>query len=110
MANANKEEKEVKVLLSFIEAYCNGKHLEVAKVSFGYDEKKTLLCEECKSLSEYAIQRRLKCPKKPKPLCKKCQTKCYSKKYKATIKEVMRFSGKYFMKRGRIDYIWHYFF
>ena len=67
------------------------------------------LCNDCLDLAKYAIKRREFCPKDPKPACKKCSTPCYVPKYKEKIRKVMRFSGMYYIKKGRLDYIYKYF-
>ena len=44
------------------------------------------------------------------PMCKKCETHCYAPGYRERIREVMRFSGLYMVKHGRLDLMFHYFF
>jgi hypothetical protein len=51
---------------------------------------------------------RIKCPHDPKPMCKKCVTQCYHGEYKTKIREVMKFSGMYLVKHGRLDLLYHY--
>jgi predicted amidophosphoribosyltransferase len=92
--------KDAKLLKSFIETYCHKKH------SF----KKGELCTDCNNLLEYALKRDEKCLLDPKPKCKNCKTHCYKPEMRRKIKEVMKFSGIFFIKRGRLDYIFHYFF
>jgi hypothetical protein len=59
----------------------------------------------------YAVARRIKCPlEAEKPTCKHCRIHCYSKVNLDKVKEIMAYSGKKLMLRGRLDYIWHYFF
>jgi hypothetical protein len=41
-------------------------------------------------------------------MCKKCHTQCYNRNYREKVREVMRFSGPYLIKRGRLDLIYHY--
>ena len=41
-------------------------------------------------------------------MCKKCETQCYHGDYKAKIREVMKFSGMYMIKHGRVDMLYHY--
>lgn len=93
-------EKNRKVLEAFIQVYCCKKH----------GSKKGDLCDECNDLYEYACGRVKRCPYDPKPKCKQCPTHCYKPEYRTKIKEVMRFSGMYFVKRGRIDWLIFYFF
>jgi hypothetical protein len=41
-------------------------------------------------------------------MCRKCPTQCYTRRYKERVREVMRFSGPYLIKRGRVDLLYHY--
>lgn len=93
-------EQNQKTLRAFIEVYCRHNH----------GMPKGLLCEECRDLLDYAHTRVAKCPYDPKPKCKDCPTHCYKPSYRQKIKEVMRFSGMHFIKRGRIDWLFKYFF
>jgi hypothetical protein len=81
-----------------VEVYC--KHHDGANGS---------LCGDCEDLLEYARERLEKCPYDPKPKCKDCETHCYRPKYREKIREVMRFSGMHFARRGRIDWMVRYF-
>ncbi len=109
----NKIDKDIKLLLDFIKVYCKKNHQNRQKnlvknvLIDHYGEN--YLCDECNELAVYAAKRREKCPKDPKPACKNCDTKCYSSKYSQKIREVMKFSGIYLIKRGRLDYLYHYF-
>lgn len=93
-------EKNRKVLEAFIQVYCRKKH----------GAAQGELCPECGDLYQYACKRVQYCPYDPKPKCKQCPTHCYKPEYREKIKEVMRFSGMYFVKRGRIDWLIYYFF
>ncbi|MGI6455888.1 MAG: nitrous oxide-stimulated promoter family protein [bacterium] len=93
-------EKSQKILRSFILVYCQKHH----------HTKNDTLCTECQDLLEYACRRVSRCPYDPKPKCKECPTHCYKPEYRQKIKEVMRFSGMYYVKRGRIDWLFKYFF
>ena len=88
-----------KVLRRFIAVYCMAHH--------GKDRES--LCPPCHALLEYALERLRRCPYDPKPRCKACPTHCYKPEYRARIREVMRFSGTYFVKRGRLDWLIRYF-
>lgn len=102
----NKLEKDLKILLKFIETNCKCNHENQLTVII---ENNTLqLCQECLELSNYAVKRRKNCPKNPKPSCKNCDTHCYAAKYRNKIKKVMKFSGIYYAKRGKLYYLWHY--
>jgi hypothetical protein len=91
--------REEKVLYRFISVFCRAHH--------GTDGK--VLCEQCRDLLAYALNRLHRCPYDPKPKCKACPTHCYNPEYRARIKKVMRFSGMYFIKRGRLDWLVRYF-
>ncbi|GFO58912.1 hypothetical protein GMST_12370 [Geomonas silvestris] len=97
---ARKEHNDIKVLKAFIGTYCRGKH----------GSAKGELCPECTGFLAYAELRRRKCPLDPKPACKHCPIHCYSKERRALIREVMSYSGRRLMLRGRLDLVWHYFF
>lgn len=88
-----------KILSAFIGVYCRKHHAGT----------KDILCEDCKGLLNYALERLSKCPYDPKPKCKVCPTHCYKPEYRRKIKEVMRFSGMYYIKRGRVDWLIRYF-
>lgn len=95
-----KENKDIKVIAGFVGVYCRGKH----------GTRKRELCRECAELLAYAEQKRRKCPLDPKPACKHCPIHCYAKEQRNRIREVMAYSGKRLLLRGRLDLLWHYFF
>ena len=82
----------------FIGVYCVKKH--------GADG--VSLCVECAALRDYAFEKLDKCPFDPKPKCKECTVHCYAEPYRGKMKEVMKFSGIYFVKRGRLDWLFKY--
>ncbi len=113
----DKIEKEIIVLGDFINIYCRRNHRIKDKSAFTFKnfdsavfKKEPLLCEDCTRLLSHGIVMRLKCPYDPKPMCKKCPTHCYKPFYREKIREVMRFSGSYLIKHGRLDLIFHYYF
>ena len=91
-------DRDITILRKFTEVYCQAHH--GAKIG---------LCDECTELVEYGRKRLEKCPYEPKPKCKKCPTHCYESDKRAKVKEIMKFSGIYFVKRGRIDWLIKYF-
>jgi hypothetical protein len=95
---ARRMELERRVLRSFIRVYCRNHHGTANE-----------LCADCADLQEYALKRLERCPYDPKPKCKKCPTHCYRPDYRRRIKEVMKFSGIYYVKRGRLDWLVRYF-
>lgn len=109
--------KELKVLLEFVRLFCRAKHADASGAPIDLPAElassfsmPVSLCPECAALVEHAIQKRRKCPLDPKPSCKHCKIHCYSKEYRARIREIMGYSGKRMILRGRLDYLWHYFF
>ena len=111
-----KEKKDIQVLIRFVHIFCRENHGEDSKRPFSppFEEVTPLidrgirLCESCSELLAYGIRKRFRCPHNPKPLCKKCETQCYSRNYRERVREVMRFSGPYLVKRGRLDLLYHY--
>lgn len=103
-----KKDKDIKIVLDFIKIYCDHNHQKEEKEYI--EEYKASLCSQCKELAQYAVKRRSLCPKDPKPACKKCDTPCYGPQYKEKIRKVMKFSGIHVIKKGRLDYLFHYFF
>jgi len=109
------QKKDLKVLLNFVRIFCGLHHASRAEIHLPSDlavmfRKGLLLCPDCRALMEYALKKRRKCPLDPKPSCKQCHVHCYSREYRARIREIMAFSGKRMVMRGRLDYLWHYLF
>jgi hypothetical protein len=114
-----KKAKDLKVLAGFVGIYCRENHgsrgrseLPVRDARLGgvLGGRRPVLCEECRRLLEHGIAKLLLCPYDPKPMCKKCPTHCYAPGYRERIREVMRFSGLYLVKHGRLDLLVHYYF
>lgn len=108
--------KDVQVLARFIELYCRAHHDRETTGRVAIDEILCqvkgiggTLCPDCAELLEHGIKKRALCPLDPKPACKNCHIHCYSKEYRQKIREIMAFSGKRMILRGRLDYLWHYF-
>lgn len=113
---SKKEKMDIRTLIRFVDIFCREHHNgERNPFSFRlYDlkeiEKKEIsLCPDCAKLLNYGLAMRLKCPHDPKPMCKKCETQCYKGEYKEKIREIMKFSGMYMIKHGRVDLLYHYF-
>ncbi len=108
------QQKDLKVLINFVRLYCALQHTDQTEAALpdldGICRKGLRVCTECRELVEYALKKRRNCPLDPKPSCKQCRIHCYSKEYRARIREIMAFSGKRMIMRGRLDYIWHYLF
>ena len=92
-------DRQLTVLRRFVAVYCKNHH----------NSERETPCEECRDLLEYARVRLERCPYDPKPKCKDCTTHCYKPEYRQRIKAVMRFSGMYYVKRGRLDWMVRYF-
>lgn len=116
-ALTRREVKDLKVLLQFTAVYCRAHHEgERAPVDAGRDVYRPLplrrhpVCADCREFLLYAFERRLHCPLEEKPSCKHCQVHCYRPGHRDKVREVMRFSGQYLIRRGRLDLLWRYFF
>ncbi len=97
--NKDCNQRELATLGNFIGVYCRKKH----------DTNGDGLCAECFDLLQYATERLDRCPMDPKPKCKNCPVHCYKDQYRQQIREVMKFSGIYYVKRGRLDWLVKYF-
>jgi hypothetical protein len=107
------QKKELQLLMSFVKIYCRAKHRDrpMGKAEvIGLYGREPGLCGECAGLLEHALEKRRRCPLEPKPSCKNCHIHCYAREYRARIREVMSFSGRRMILRGRLDYLWHYLF
>lgn len=115
VALTSKEKSDIKTLMQFVEIYCRENHstektsFTISKMNLKTIRKKSLLlCPECTKLLRYGLTMRLRCPHNPKPMCKKCITQCYKGEYRLKIREIMKFSGIYLVKHGRLDLLFHY--
>jgi hypothetical protein len=113
-----KKSKDVKILSNFISIFCRENHSDEAKGIFpikdmrvhnSLGKKDLILCQDCQKLLSHGIAKLLLCPYDPKPMCKKCETHCYAPGYRERVREVMRFSGLYLVKHGRLDLLVHYY-
>jgi hypothetical protein len=112
---SEEEKADIRTLMKFVAIFCREHHkAERAPFSFRnfdikeIEEKEIFVCPDCARLLTYGLTMRLKCSHDPKPICKKCETQCYHGDYKAKIREVMKFSGMYLVKHGRVDMLYHY--
>lgn len=75
--------RELKTVQAMIRIYCQAHHHSTNE-----------LCEQCRTLSDYAERRLAHCPfQEDKTTCGKCTVHCYKPNMRAQIVEVMRFSG-----------------
>lgn len=107
------QKKDIRLIGTFVEVYCKGRHGEVERhphpLPGGLGSRQ--LCRECAEFMAYAVARRLKCPlEEEKPTCKRCRIHCYAKPQREKVREIMAYSGRKLIMRGRIDYLWHYLF
>jgi hypothetical protein len=110
--------RDIKTLITFICVYCRQNHSAEAKVPAQLKEtdlealagEPVVLCEACRKLLVHAVVKRIHCPMNPKPQCKHCPVHCYHPTYRAKIRDVMRFSGRWLVMRGRLHYLLHLLF
>ncbi len=115
----HKKNKDIRVLSDFVAIFCRENHPAEAKEVFPIKDarlhqalgtKELVLCHDCGKLLSHGIAKLLLCPYDPKPMCKKCETHCYAPGYRERVREVMKFSGRYLIKHGRLDLMIHYLF
>jgi hypothetical protein len=108
-----RQKSDIGLIGKFVEVYCAGKHgaAERASLTLPAGLGARQICPECATFLEYAITKRLKCPlEAEKPSCKHCRVHCYDKLRREKVREIMSYAGRRLMMRGRLDYVWHYFF
>ena len=110
-----KKRKDIHVLANFVNIYCRENHRETAKQAFHIADDelqaklhRLSLCSDCSRLLEHGIAKLSLCQYDPKPSCRKCKTHCYAPGYRDKVRSVMRFSGMYLIKHGRMDLLMHY--
>lgn len=111
-----KEIRDLRVLVQFTSVYCGDHHAAPDSADppyaeeLGFNPGRFPVCAECRDFLTYAFERRVRCPLDPKPTCKECTIHCYRKGHRERVREIMRYSGKKLILRGRLDLLWHYFF
>jgi hypothetical protein len=112
-----RERKDLEVLALFTSVYCrahqHGSRSPLQATDPGLQAlslHKAPVCPACAEFLAYAFERRLRCPLEEKPACKHCPMHCYKPDYRDKVRDIMRFSGKHLLRRGRLDLLWHYFF
>lgn len=79
---SRKLQHERRIVADMIALYCRKKHSTKE------------LCDDCRTLAEYADCRTLACPKMAeKTFCSQCKSHCYRQDMRERIREVMRFAG-----------------
>ncbi len=75
--------EERRVALEMIGLYCRGK-----------EGHRGPLCDSCRELAAYAMQRLSRCKFAPdKPTCRKCPVHCYRPDMRERMRAVMRYAG-----------------
>lgn len=91
-------QREAEILRKFVLTFCRTSHRSGRN-----------LCSECSELLDYALVRLDRCPYDPKPICRRCPTHCYEPAMREKMRQVMRFSGLHFVRRGRLDWLIKYY-
>ena len=107
------QKNDIRLLGKFVEVYCQGNHPDKPKEPVLLPEQlgSRTLCPECGTFLRYAITKRLKCPlEAEKPTCKHCRIHCYAQEHRDKVRKIMAYAGKRLLLKGRLDYLWHYFF
>lgn len=95
-----KRRKEQRVVEEMIKLYCSKNHPS-------YKESNTM-CQECRTLSDYAKQRSKHCPfMEQKTFCANCKVHCYKPEMREQIRKVMRFSGPRIILYHPVMAVWH---
>lgn len=87
--------KQSEILINFLQIYCTNKHEAQEQISINesFIYQDATLCQQCKSLLFYALQRLKACPHDPKPKCRKCKNPCYEPKAYKQMAKIMLYSG-----------------
>lgn len=92
-----KIEHEKIMVERMIRLYCRGR------------EGNRTLCADCREVLDYAHRRLDMCRYgEAKPACKNCPTHCYTPRYRAKIREIMRYSGPRMLLRDPVGAIRHW--
>lgn len=104
--------KDLQVIARFTEVWCGGhQHTGRQPVVLPGGGRSFALCPTCAEFVAYAVNKRLNCPlKADKPRCKRCRIHCYAPQQREMVRQIMAWSGRQMILRGRVDYLWHYFF
>jgi len=108
--------QDLKILADFIELFCHARHdrsmvgeRTIPGILQQGERSPKTICVECADLLAHGMKKRALCPLDPKPTCKSCHVHCYTPEYRQKIREIMAYSGRRMILRGRLDYLWHYF-
>ncbi len=113
-ARQRKCEHDLRLLATFVRVFCHAQHRAAPREPFSLPAywpppgtRPVELCAECRKLLAHAVVMRTRCPLDPKPACRKCPVHCYAPKYRAQMRQVMRYSGRALLLRGRLHYLLH---
>jgi predicted amidophosphoribosyltransferase len=107
---------DLRVLGTFVETFCRHHCGEAERAPFRMaaidlsvtDLGRRKVCADCRKLLSHAVTKRARCPLDPKPACRLCQVHCYAPHMRERIREVMKFSGRHLILRGRLDLLLHF--
>ena len=85
--------KNLKDLELFFNYYCSSNHSEEKMVIKPHEDIELHLCHECEKLFSYAQERLNQCELDPKPRCRFCIDRCYSKDEWKKMAKLMKYSG-----------------
>ena len=96
-ALGRRRRREEKTLAAMFRIFCRDRH-----------GARGSLCDECRSLLDYARERLSRCPfGEEKPACIACPIHCYDRRRREAVKEVMRDAGPRMLRRHPILAILH---
>ena len=106
--------RDAHVLGNFVSIYCRERHKDAVKEPFHIQDEELAarlaglqLCPDCDRLLTHGLAKLSQCPYEPKPSCRHCKTHCYAPGYRERMQGVMRFSGTYLVRHGRLDMLLH---
>ena len=110
--------RDIRVLWQFQEIFCHNTHTDRSRtviplhglVAEAVGAVGPDLCVDCAKTFLHGATKRALCPYDPKPACKHCETPCYQPGYRMQMREVMRFSGSWLIKHGRVHLLLKYLF
>jgi hypothetical protein len=112
-----RKRRDARVLGNFVGIYCRERHKDAAKEPFLIQDEELAarlaslrLCPDCARLLTHGLAKLSQCPYEPKPSCRHCKTHCYAPGYRENMRGVMRFSGIYLVRHGRLDLLLHLLF
>jgi ATP-dependent helicase YprA (DUF1998 family) len=93
----NRLRREKETIRKMARIFCKAHH-----------QTKEGLCEECRALLSYALERIDKCPyQEGKPVCSACPIHCYTPAMREKIRQVMRYAGPRMLLRHPILAVLH---